>query len=143
MTYHDATAQVEKLPRDLPRFDTGRFMVIPLAPGKARELLTVLLGDEKLAAQLPWMKEKTADGARREAFLIELQCGAELTAVWGIVSRDRGAYIGAVVARNTLDSMDVEVLCASKFWGQGVADEAGWPVAEWLEENTEVEIVVA
>jgi len=34
--------------------------------------------------------------------------------------------------------IDLEVLCSSQFWNQGVADEAGSPVAEWLEIPMEV-----
>jgi hypothetical protein len=33
------------------------------------------------------------------------------------------------------------VLCASVRWDQGVAEEAAGPVAEWLEEHCEVEMM--
>lgn len=143
MSYQAMAARVERLPTQAPKFDTERCLVVPLGPDKARELLAVLLQDELLAEQLPWMVEKTADGARKEAFLIGMQCAAETTLVWGIVERARGAYIGAVIARSAIEGLDVEVLCASQFWNQGIADEAGWPVAEWLEEHAAVELVPA
>lgn len=127
----------------LPTFNTERFIVAPLSPPQLRALMEVLLRDERLAEQLPWMMEKTADAAAREAFLLELQCSAGNVQPWGIVERARAMLIGAVLARQTLEGLDVEVLCASSFWDQGVADEAGEPVAEWLEDNTVVEIGVA
>lgn len=102
MSYQEMKASVERLPTQAPKFDTERCLVVPLGPDKARELLAVLLQDELLAAQLPWMVEKTADGARKEAFLIGMQCAAETTLVWGIVERARGAYIGAVIARSAI-----------------------------------------
>lgn len=138
-----AHATVTRSPQELPTFDTERFVVIPLKPPQIRALAAVLLCDEKLAAQLPWMEEKTADAAQREAFLLELQCAAGTTQAWGIVERARSMYIGAVLARQTLEGLDLEVLCASQFWNQGVADEAGEPVARWLEDHAEVEIGVA
>ncbi|GKT26328.1 GNAT family N-acetyltransferase [Acidovorax sp. SUPP3334] len=136
-------ARVEPLPTQTPKFETERCLVVLLGPDKARELLAVLLQDELLASQLPWMVEKSADGARKEAFLIGLECAAETTLVWGIVERARAAYIGAVIARSTIEGLDVEVLCASQFWNQGVADEAGVPVADWLQEHAAVELVPA
>lgn len=59
-----------------------------------------------------------------------------------VCERARSMFIGAVIARDAIEGIDLEVLCASQFWDQGVADEAGVPVAEWLEDNTEVTIVV-
>ena len=50
--------------------------------------------------------------------------------------------IGAIVARDSLEGLDVEVLVASQFWGQGVADEAGEPVMEWLADNNEVNLAL-
>lgn len=129
--------------KDLPTFDTERFVVAPLSPQRARELLAVLLQDEKLAEQLPRLEEKTKDGALKEAFLLELQCAAGTTQAWGIVERARAMLVGTVLARQTLSGIDLEVLCASQFWNQGIADEVGEPVAEWLEDNAEVELVTA
>jgi RimJ/RimL family protein N-acetyltransferase len=120
---------------ELPRFETLRFIVMPLTPTKARELAAVLLQDERLAARLPWMQQKTSDGALREAFLLELECNCGNTSVWGIIERARRMYVGAVLARNTPGGVDLEVLCASQFWDQRVAEEAGPPVADWLEEQ--------
>jgi len=130
-------------PSALPRFDTERFIVLPLSPQKLHELARILLKDERLAEQLPWMQEKTADAAEREAFLLELQCASGITRAWGIVERARAMFIGLVLARQTLAGLDLEVLCASPFWGSGVADEAGEPVAVWLEDHAEIEIGVA
>jgi RimJ/RimL family protein N-acetyltransferase len=123
-----------------PTFNTQRFVVAPLTPPKTRELAAVLLQDEKLAEQLPWMEDKSADGALREAFLLELQCAAGTTKAWGIVDRARGMFVGALLARQTLGGLDVEVLCASQFWNQGIADEVGDPVIAWLEDNAEVQL---
>jgi RimJ/RimL family protein N-acetyltransferase len=129
--------------QELPRFDTERFVVAPLSPPQLRSLAEVLLRDERLADQLPWMTDKSADAASREAFLLELHAVAGTVKAWGIVERARAMLIGAVLARQTLEGLDLEVLCASSFWNQGVADEAGVPVAEWLEDHTLVEIGVA
>ena len=138
MSNQDPSAELDKFPRQLPLFNTERFIVAPLTPAKARELLAVLLQDERLAGQVPWMQERSKDGALREAFLLELQCTAGATQAWGIVERARSMLIGTVLARRTVHGIDVEVLCASQFWNQGVADEAGEPVADWLEAITEV-----
>jgi RimJ/RimL family protein N-acetyltransferase len=130
------------MPRAEPTFNTERFVVAPLTPAKLREVAGVLLQDEKLAEQLPWMRDKTLDGALREAFLLELQCTTGTTKAWGIVERARAMLIGVVLSRHSLTGLDLEVLCASQLWNQGVADEAAGPVAEWLEENTEVQLVI-
>jgi RimJ/RimL family protein N-acetyltransferase len=122
---------------DSPQFQTERFVVAPLTPPKARELIGVLLQDPLLAGQVPWLEERTKDGALREAFLLQLQCVAGAAKVWGIIDRARRMLIGAVLARNEVASIDIEVLCASQFWNQGVADEAGKPVAEWLEDEAQ------
>lgn len=127
----------------LPTFNTERFVVAPLDPQKARELLAVLLQDERLAEQLPWLEERTQDGALREAFLLELQCATGTTQAWGIVERSRAMFVGMVLCRHNLSGLDLEVLCASQFWNQGIADEVGEPVATWLEDNAEVELVTA
>jgi RimJ/RimL family protein N-acetyltransferase len=129
-------------PQDAPTLHTERFLIAPLTPAKLRELAGVLLQDEQLAAQIPWLQEKTADGALREAFLLELQCAAGATFAWGIVDRERVMMVGAVLARQSLTGIELEVLCPSQFWNQGIADEAGEPVAEWLEDNVEAQLVV-
>jgi RimJ/RimL family protein N-acetyltransferase len=138
----DAPAGPAPLSQDMPAFNTERFTLTPLAPAKLRELAGVLLQDENLAARLPWMQHKTRDGALREAFLLELQCTTGTARAWGIVDRTRRMFIGAVLARTALAGIDLEVLCASRFWNQGVADEAAGPVAQWLEEHAAVEWVV-
>jgi RimJ/RimL family protein N-acetyltransferase len=130
--------EVKRTSRPSPTFDTERFIIAPLVPTKVRELFAVLFQDEQLAGQLPWMEDKSADGALSEAFLLELQCAGGTAQAWGIVERARGMFIGAVVVRDSVYGIDLEVLCASQFWNQGVADEAGPPVAEWLENHMEV-----
>jgi RimJ/RimL family protein N-acetyltransferase len=135
--------QVAHAKQALPTFHTERFVVTPPTPAKLRELAQVLLKDERLAGQLPWMQEKSADGAEQEAFLLELQCASGTTKAWGIVERARAIFIGAVLARHTLGGIDLEVLCASGFWNHGVADEVGEPVGTWLEDSVDVQIGVA
>lgn len=125
----------------LPTFQTERFEVVPLNPDQARSLVEELLQDESLAEYVSWMQDKSRDGARREAFLLQMQCAAGTTLAWGIVERDSAAFIGALLAKPTIEGLDLEVLCASAMWHQGVADEAAVPVAEWIEENCEVEMV--
>lgn len=121
-------------------FETERLTVVSLSPSDARTLLTVLLQDEALASQVPWMKEKTQDSALQHAFGIDLQCAAGQAKVWSIIERERRMQIGAIVVRNSLEGLDVEMLVASQFWGQGVADEASEPVMEWLADNHEVNL---
>ena len=140
---HEPKNQIAEAKHSLPTFHTEQFVVIPLTPAKLRELARVLLKGERLAEQLPWMQEKSADGAEKEAFLLELQCASGTTKAWGIVERARAMFIGAVLARQTLVGIDVEVLCASQYWNQGVADEVGEPVAAWLEDSTDVRMDVA
>ena len=138
----DANAELGAFPQEAPTFNTERFVVAPLTPTKVRELAGVLLQDENLAQQIPWMQDKTADGALKEALLLELQCTTGATKAWGILERVHIMLIGTVPARQTISGIDLEVLCASQFWNQGIADEAGEPVAEWLEDNAEVEPIV-
>jgi RimJ/RimL family protein N-acetyltransferase len=126
--------------RELPILHTPRFVVAPLKPAEVRDLVQVLLQDDRLAAQLPWMREKTLDGALREAFLLEMQCAAGTVEVWGIVERARTMLVGAALARHALSGIDIEVLCASQLWDQGVADEVFGPVAEWLEGAIDIRI---
>jgi len=134
----DSIHEIQADGHEAPSFDTERFVVVPLTPPKLRELMQVLLADTRLANQLPWLEDKSADGIRREAFLLELQCAARTATSWGIVERARVMFIGAVLARQSLEGIDLEVLCASQFWNQGVADEVCEPVAEWLEDTTNV-----
>jgi hypothetical protein len=123
---HASTSQV---------FETERFIVVELSGFHARNLLAVLLQDEALAARIDGMKDKSQDGALREAFGIELECNAGKAKVWSIVERARRMQIGAVVARYSIEGLDVEVLVASQFWDQDVSDEAAPPVVEWLQQN--------
>lgn len=125
----------------LPAFQTERFDVVPLNPAQARTLVEVLLQDERLVEYVTWMEDKSHDGARREAFLLEMQCAAGTVLAWGIVDRDSDTHIGALLARPTVEGLDLEVLCASAFWELDVADEAAGPVAEWMEQNCEVEMM--
>ena len=63
----------------LPAFQTERFDVVPLNPSQARQLVEVLLQDDRLVEYVTWMEDKSRDGARREAFLLEMQCAAGTT----------------------------------------------------------------
>lgn len=121
-----------------PRFETERFTVVPLSPTEGRKLAEVLLQDEALAARIPWLTEKTQDGALREAYGIELQAAAGQLKVWGIVTRELRTQIGAIISRNSIEGIDVEVLVASQFWDDGVVEEVSEPVMDWLEDNSEV-----
>jgi hypothetical protein len=120
-----------------PAFETERFLVVPLSPGEVRKLVEILLQDEMLAARVPWLEEKSRDGALRAAFGLELESAAGRVKTWGIVARERRMQVGLVVARNSLEGIDVEVLVASQFWDEGIADEAADPVLDWLSENSE------
>jgi hypothetical protein len=121
-----------------PRFETERFSVVPLSPTEGRKLAEVLLQDEALAARVPWLTDKTRDGALREAYGIELQAAARQIKVWGIAAREFRMQIGAVICRNSIEGIDVEVLVASQFWGNEVIEEVSDPVMDWLEDNSEV-----
>lgn len=136
-----ATAEVGRLPNEIPAFQTERFVLVPLVPPRLRDLAERVLLDPPLAERMPWMKEKSADGARREAFLIELEAHAGSIKGWGILQRGRGMQVGMVLARQSVSGIDIEVLCPSEFWNQGVSDEVGPPLAEWLEDNVEVSLV--
>jgi len=137
----DATAIVGAFNAPSPQIDTLRFLLKPLAPPKLRELATVLLRDAALVEQLDWVQDRTESGACREAFLLELQATAGSVRAWGIVDRDSQVFVGAVLARQCIDGIELEVLCASAFWGHGICDEVGYPVAEWVEDNTQVDLV--
>jgi len=128
--------------RELPIFHTPRFVVAPLKPAEVRDLVQVLLQDERLAAQLPWMRDKTLDGATREAFLLEMQCAAGTVEAWGIVERARTMLVGSALARHALSGIEIEILCASQLWDQGIADEVFEPVAEWLEDAIDIQIAL-
>ena len=135
---HGGACLMDCLSNELPRFETERFTVVPLSPAEGRKLAEVLLQDETLAARVPWMTDKTRDGALREAFGIELQAAAGLLNVWGIVARDLRMQIGAIISRASIEGLDVEALVASRFWDEGVVEEASEPVMDWLEDNSEL-----
>jgi len=137
----DMRAELGRIPTESPTFNTERFTITPLRPPKLRELAEILLRDEGLAEQVEWMADKSQDGARREAFLLELQATAGTTQGWGIVERARRMFVGAVLARQAMSGIDLEVLCPAQFWDQGISDEVGAPLAEWLADNIEVELV--
>src|SRR6478735_3939517 len=121
-----------------PHFETDRFTVVRLSPVEGRKLVEVLLQDEALAARVPWLPEKTRDGALQQAYGIELQAAAGQIKVWGIVARELRIQIGAIISRNSLEGIDVEMLVASQFWDDGVVEEASEPVMDWLDDNAEV-----
>jgi RimJ/RimL family protein N-acetyltransferase len=125
----------------LPTFHTERFEMVPLNPAQARDLAEGLLQDARLAEYVTWMQDKSRDGALREALLLQMQCAAGTTLAWGIIEHDSAMFIGALLARPSIEGLDLEVLCASALWNQGVAEEAAGPVADWLEEHCEVEMM--
>lgn len=57
----------------------------------------MLLQDEILASRVDWMKDKSRDGAEKEAFRIELLCNAGQLNVWSIVERARQMQIDTSV----------------------------------------------
>ena len=85
----DASARLGAIRQDTPTFDTERFIVAPLTPAKVRELIGVLLMDENLARQVPWMEDKTADGALREAFLLWAAVNRRVETVLGPASAEK------------------------------------------------------
>lgn len=124
------------------RFETERLTIVSVSPGEARGLVGVLLQDEPLASQVVWLEEKSASGALREAFAIELECAAGKRKVWSVIERARQMQIGAVLAEYSIAGLDVEVLVASQFWDQEIATEAAEPVMQWLESITEANLVL-
>lgn len=121
-------------PARLKKFETERFVVVPLSGAQARRLLCVLMQDEMLASRIDWLHDKSLDGVEKEAFRIELLCNAGQVNVWSIVERARKMQIGAVLTTFSLDGLDLEILVASQFWDQDVSAEVADPVAQWLEQ---------
>lgn len=121
-----------------PLFETERFTLVPLSPAKVRELAEMLLQDEALASQIPWLEDKSRDGAAREACGMELQAAAGQLKAWGVIARELRMHVGMIFTKNSLAGIDVEVLVASQFGGREVADEAGDPVLDWLDDHAEV-----
>lgn len=122
---------------ELAMFQTDRFMVIQLSPSEGRMLAETLLQDEVLAAHVPWLVEKTRDDALLQAYGIERQAAAGQLKMWGIVTKGLHTQIGAIIAKNSLEGIDVEVLVLSQYHDRGVVEEAGIPVLEWLDDNAE------
>ena len=122
-------------PAQSKKFETERFVVVPLTGAQAKRLLCVLLQDEQLASRVDWMKDKSRDGAEKEAFRIELLCNAGQLNVWSIVERARQMQIGAVLAAFSLEGIDLEILVASQLWDQEVSSEVAEPVTQWLEQS--------
>ncbi len=120
-------------PAQSKKFETERFVVVPLTGAQAKRLLCVLLQDEMLASQVDWLPEKSLHAVEKEAFRIELLCNAGQVNVWSIVERARKLQIGAVMTRLSLEGLDLEILVASQFWDQDVSSEVAEPVAQWLE----------
>jgi RimJ/RimL family protein N-acetyltransferase len=137
----DGTVLPKHLRSKLPAFETERFRIQPLNPEQARQLAEQLLQDERLAEYVTWMEDKSRNGAYREAFLLQMQCAAGTVLCWGIVERDSNKFIGALLARPTIEGLDLEVLCEPSMWEQDVTDEAAVPVAEWMQDHCEVETV--
>lgn len=114
-------------------FNTERFVVVSLIGQDIRNLLGVLLQDEALSRQISCITVDSKDDALREAFCLEVLCNAGQAKAWSIIDRERRMQIGAIVAKQSLEGLDVEVLVASQFWDQGVSEEAAEPVMEWLQ----------
>ncbi|HVW50433.1 MAG TPA: hypothetical protein VHC91_08495 [Trinickia sp.] len=132
-TNDDRRDQWAENPGRLKKFETERFVVVPLTGAQAKRLLCVLLQDEMLASRVDWLRDKSFDGVEKEAFRIELLCNAGQVNVWSIVERARKLQIGAVLTTFSLDGLDLEILVASQFWDQDVSSEVADPVAQWLE----------
>lgn len=122
-----------------PNFETERFSVVLLSPSEVRDLAETLLQDEALAARVPWLVEKAWDDAVREAYGVKLHATYRPLKVWGVMSREFQRVVGAVIARNSPEGIDVDVLVgAPQHWDGGVSVEATRPVIEWLEDHSEV-----
>lgn len=126
------------LMNERPRFETDRFSLILLSPSDTRKLMEALLQDRLLAARVPWLNDKTAAGALREAFGLGLQAVAGLVKVWSIVSREGQVQVGAMIVRKSPEGIDIEALVASRYWNQDVVEEAGGPLIDWLQENEDI-----
>lgn len=126
---------MDLLTSDRPCFETDRFIVVLLSPSDSRRLMEFLLQDKLLAARIPWLSDKTREGALDEAFGIGLQAAAGLVRVWSIISRERQIQIGAMLVRKSREGLDIEALVASRYWDHDVVDEASEPLMDWLEEN--------
>jgi hypothetical protein len=129
---HDASPLPDLTRQAGATFHTETFVVAPMTPPELRDVVGELLQDESLAAQLDWMKDKSKDGALREAFLLELLCAAGSVLAWRIIERN-GGTIGAVLVRDEAVGFDVEILCESTSWNDPVADEVVEPLVAWLE----------
>ncbi|WP_151636106.1 GNAT family N-acetyltransferase [Noviherbaspirillum aerium] len=129
---------MNQLINERPRFETDRFTVVLLSPTEARKLAEFLLQDERLGARVPWLTDKSQDGALREAYGIGLQAAAGVIRVWGIIMRERQLQIGAMIVKNSLDGIDVDALVAPQYWDQDVIEEAAEPLMEWLEDNVDL-----
>jgi hypothetical protein len=130
---HEASSLPDLNRQAAATFHTETFVVAPITPPELRELAGELLQDEYLAEQLDWMEDKSKDGALREAFLLELRCAQGSVRAWRINERDSGETIGAVLVRDEVAGLDVELLCESTSWNDPVADEVVEPLVAWLE----------
>ncbi|RZI40930.1 hypothetical protein EGT07_21785 [Herbaspirillum sp. HC18] len=118
-------------------FETERFIVVQLSPSDGRKLAEAMLQDEALVARVQ-RTDRSPDEAGRDAYGIELQAASGQLKMWSIVARDVMAPVGVIIARNSVVGIDVEVLVPSRFWCDGVAEEAREPVIEWLEDHAEL-----
>lgn len=120
----------------MPSFSTERFLLTPLEPALARQLVEVLLQDDALAEQVPWLQGKTPEEARQLA--AEMEAGAEqgVCRIWSIMVRAEEKVVGALVARNSLAGIDVEVLVDSECEMDDLVDETCDPVMAWLDAST-------
>ncbi|HEY8606199.1 MAG TPA: GNAT family N-acetyltransferase [Noviherbaspirillum sp.] len=120
-----------------PGFATEHFMLLPLSPLESRMLFEVLLQDETLREQVPWIAVKHPGRAMSGARLVEQKTACGQFKVWSITRRAPYVDVGAVVARNTPDGIDVEVMLDPRFDADDALDEVFAPVLAWLDLRSE------
>jgi len=123
---------------DRPSFETARLLLLPLKAEHARQLVRSLLDEPRLAAIVPWMKDRSPNGATHEAFRIELECNVGRMGVWAVVERRSQVLAGALLASASLTGTQLEVLLAPEFWDLGYSKEAQEPMIAWLVEESPV-----
>jgi len=120
-----------------PTFATPRFALAPLEPSIARKLVEYLLLDDELASKLPWMTDRTPEGARLIGEQMEAAAERGLCKMWSIRVREDEMVIGMLIARNGGNGIDLEVLVEAAHEETDLMDEVTCPVTEWLELNAE------
>jgi hypothetical protein len=121
-----------------PAIHIGSYLLVPLRPAKVRELMCVLLDDQGLAEHPLRTRDAGADSATQQALSLEQECAVGATVVWGIVDRSSQVCVGAAIARQMLNGLDLEVMCASTYAGLGITETVAEPLAEWLEDHVDL-----